>query len=73
MALLFSNYCISFVMKINGVSVIQRGRVCGLNRLKVPRCRRSVNVVILNGGVVVETYLNGGNSTAGSCPDGECC
>ena len=38
---------------------IERGRAGGLDRLIIPRCRRSVNVVFLNGGVVVETYLNG--------------
>ena len=61
-------YCISFVYEQWG-NVFQRG-MGGLDRLIVPRCRRSVNVVILNGDVVVETFLNGGNSTAGSCPDG---
>ena len=61
-------YCISFVYEQWG-NVFQRG-VGGLDRLIVPRCRRSVNVVILNGDVVVETFLNGDNSTAGSCPDG---
>ena len=30
-----------------------------LGRLIVPRCRHSVNVVILNEAFVVETYLNG--------------
>ena len=62
-------YFISFVYEEQWGNVFQRG-VGGLDRLIVLRCRRSVNVVILNGDVGVETFLNGGNSTAGSCPDG---
>ena len=64
-------YCMSFVYEEQWGNVFQRG-VGGLDRLLVPRCRRSVNVVILNGDDVVETYLNGGGgySMTGSCPDG---
>ena len=74
MALLFSNngiYCISFVYEEQWGIVFLGKRMGDLYYLIVSRVRRSVNVIINpKWGVVVETYVNGGNSTAGSCPDG---